>query len=339
MYSKQLFIILLNINWAKPSRNSAFMKKIFCFLFLYIIANLAAIAQQDPQFSFNRLTQLTVNPGYAGSEGLVNGTILNRYQWVGIEGAPETMVLSVDATSNLFGLNGGFGFNVISDKLGFQKNTSVSFDYAHRRKTKFGELGIGASLGFYNMSVNGAGRWYIPEGDLWGSTTESGIPQVESSQLALDLGFGLHLRSNDYFIGASVTHLNEPSIMLGDQARSFLARHYYLSAGYNIKLSDPLFELQPAVFFKTDGTAYQADILADLVYKKKFSAGLNYRIDDSVGVLIRVEMNNGLRIAYGYDIITSALSGYTGGSHEVSLSYSIDLGKNRNKKYKSVRYL
>ena len=313
------------------------MKKIFCFLFLYIIANLAAIAQQDPQFSFNRLTQLTVNPGYAGNDGLVSGVILNRYQWDGIKGSPQTLVFSAGAATNIFGLNSGIGFNVISDELGFSKNISVSLDYAYRTKTKFGELGIGPSFGFYNMSVNG--DWYIPESDVHGTINEPGIPQGEASQLAFDLGFGLYLRSNDYFFGASVTHLNQASLILGDQARSFLARHYYVSVGYNIKLPDPLFVLQPAVYFKTDAVAYQLDCTVDLVYKKRFSAGINYRINDAVSVLIGFEMNNGLKVGYAYDLMTSALAGFGGGSHELYLSYSLDLGKNRIKKYKSVRYL
>ena len=313
------------------------MKKIFCFLFLYIIANLAAIAQQDPQFSFNRLTQLTVNPGYAGNDGLVSGVILNRYQWDGIKGSPQTLVFSAGAATNIFGLNSGIGFNVISDELGFSKNISVSLDYAYRIKTKFGEIGIGPSFGFYNMSVNG--DWYIPESDVHGTINEPGIPQGDASQLAFDLGFGLYLRSNDYFFGASVTHLNQASLILGDQARSFLARHYYVSAGYNIKLPDPLFVLQPSVYFKTDGIAFQVDCTVDLVYKKRFSAGINYRINDAVSVLIGFEMNNGLKVGYAYDLMTSALAGFGGGSHELYLSYSLDLGKNRIKKYKSVRYL
>lgn len=314
------------------------MKKIFCFLFLYIIANLAAIAQQDPQFSFNRLTQLTVNPGYAGNDGLINGLILNRYQWDGIKGAPKTLVFSIGAATELFGLNSGVGISVISDELGFSKNISASFDYAYRRKTRLGDISLGTSLGFYNMSVNG--DWLTPEGENWvpfGS--DIGVPQAESSKLAFDVGLGIYLKSTDYFMGASVTHLNQASIILGETARSFLARNYYLSAGYNISLSNPLFELKPSVYFKTDMVAYQADITIDLVYKKRFSTGLNYRIDDSVDVLLGFEMNNGLKIGYAYDIITSALSGYTGGSHEFYLSYSVDLGKNRSKKYKSIRYL
>ncbi len=312
------------------------MRQKICFLFLYIIANLAAIAQQDPQFSFNRYTQLTVNPGFAGNEGLVNGIILNRYQWDGIPGSPRTLVFSAGAATNLFGLNSGVGLNVISDELGFQKNISVNLDYAYQKKTGIGNLGIGTSLGFYNISVNG--EWEMPEGDLW-VLGDDKFPQAESSQLAFDLGVGVFLRSDDYFAGASVTHLNQASILLGEVARTFLARHYYLAAGYNISLPDPLFELRPAVYFKTDMAAYQADFAVDLVYKERMSAGLNYRINDAVSVLISFEMNNGLRIGYCYDLITSALGQFTGGSHEIFLNYSIDLGKNRNKKYKSVRYL
>ena len=323
----------------KQSHNNALMKKIFCFLFLYIIAILAAIAQQDPQFSFNKATQLTVNPGFAGNDGAMSGVILNRYQWVGIPGAPKTLVFSVGTASKVFGLNSGVGFNIISDEIGFFKNISVGVDYAYRTKTSIGDLGIGTSLGFFNMSIKP--EWYIPESDFHQSLSdETGIiPSTEASQLAFDMGIGAFLRSKDYFVGLSATHINRASIVLSDQARTYLARHYYLSAGYNIGLTDPLFELQPSVYIKTDGTAYQIDCLVDLVYKKRFSGGLNYRINDAIGVLLGFELNNGLKIGYAYDIITSALSGYTGGSHEIYLSYSIDLGKNRIKKYKSVRYL
>jgi len=314
------------------------MKKIFCFLFLYIIANLAAIAQQDPQFTFNKMTQLSVNPGFAGNDGVVNGLILNRYQWVGIAGAPKTLLFSVGGATQLLGFESGIGMNIISDELGFQKNIAVSFDYAYRKKIKWGYLGIGASFGFYNIAFNG--DWTIPDGEYWvAAESDQGVPKGNVSQMAFDLGVGFFLRSEDYYIGASVTHLNQASIVFADLASTYLARHYYLSGGYNISLADPLFEIQPSVLFKTDMVAYQADITVDLVYKKRYSAGLNYRINDAIGVLLGFEMINGLRIGYAYDIMTSALSGYGYGSHELYLGYSFDMGKNRSKKYKSVRFL
>jgi type IX secretion system PorP/SprF family membrane protein len=268
---------------------------------------------------------------------MMSGLILNRYQWDGIKGSPKTLVFNIGAATEIFGIKSGLGVSVISDQLGFFKNISVGLDYAYRKKTRFGDLSIGTSLGFYNMAVKGT--WYIPESDFHGTTTDPAIPQAESSQLAFDLGLGVYLGSIDYFFGASVTHLNSASIILGDQARTFLARHYYLSGGYNFSLANPLFELQPAIFVKTDMVSYQADFSVDLVYKKRFSGGLNYRINDAVCALISFEMNNGLKVGYAYDLITSALSGYTGGSHELFLSYSIDFGKSRNKIYKSVRYL
>jgi type IX secretion system PorP/SprF family membrane protein len=136
-----------------------------------------------------------------------------------------------------------------------------------------------------------------------------------------------------------VTHLNQPSILFEQQARTYLARQYYISAGYNITMADPLFEIQPSVLFKTDMVSYQTDMTVDLVYKKRYSAGLNYRIDDAIGILLGFELSNGLRVGYAYDITTSALSIEGNGSHEIYLGYSFDLGKNRNKKYKSVRFL
>ena len=54
-----------------------------------------------------------------------------------------------------------------------------------------------------------------------------------------------------------------------------------------------------------------------------------------------LEMKNGIMIGYSYDLnVAKNIGRYTGGSHEVTLSYSfgMQLGK-RQKIYKSVRFL
>ncbi|HAH26182.1 MAG TPA: hypothetical protein DCL77_20870, partial [Prolixibacteraceae bacterium] len=253
----------------------------------------------------------------------------------GVDGAPKTLLFSGGAATDVLGIPSGVGLNIVSDELGFQKNISVGIDYAYRKKTKLGNLGIGASFGFYNIAISD--KWFVPEGDNW--VLDDQFAPKAGSQLAFDVGLGIFLRSNDYYLGASVTHLNQASIVFADQASTFLARHYYLSAGYNITLADPLFEIQPSLLIKSDMVSYQADLAMDLVYKKRYSAGLGYRVNDAVSVLLGFELANGLRIGYAYDIGTSALSRYGDGSHEIYLGYGFDLGKNRNKKYKSVRFL
>ncbi len=316
------------------------MKKIFSFLYLLIIINLAVSGQQDPQFTNNMYFKLGVNPGFAGAEDAVNGLILNRYQWEGMKGAPKTLVFSMDAAVNLFGAPGGVGINIIDDQLGFEKNISMNANYSYKTELSFGTLGIGMAFGLINKSING--EWEVPEDNL-GIYTQPGsdpaIPQGESSQMAFDVGSGVYLSSNQYYLGVSVTHLNQAAIKFDELASTYLSRHYYLSGGYNIKLSDPLFELRPSFLFKSDLASWQLDANANVVYDERFWGGLSYRVNDAVALLMGVELINGLKVGYSFDLVTSAIGYYGFASHEIFVGYSLDLERNRNKKYKSIRFL
>ena len=336
--------LLFSVTFAPESgSNSQFMKKLFYFLFLLIFVNLAAEAQQDPQFSFNKVTQLAVNPGYAGSNDAITGLILNRYQWSGFEGAPKTLLFSVETTTNIFGGTSGVGLNIISDELGLAKNVLVNLNYSYHTNISLGNLGIGASFGMYNQSYSG--DWDLESTASWQYTSADNdnlIPTADASQVAFDMGLGAYLKSNDYFASISVTHINEAKIKYSDVTYFPLLRHYYLSAGYNISLSNPLFELRPAIFMKSDLVSFkssQIDFNVDLVYKERFSGGLNYRLDDAITILIGVEMLNGLNIGLAYDVTTSALGRYAYGSQEVFLRYSLNMDRGRQKKYKSIRFL
>lgn len=314
------------------------MKKIISFLYLLFITKLAALGQIDPQFTNNMFYKLGVNPAYAGADNAINGLILNRYQWEGMNGAPKTLVFSVDAATNLFGTSGGLGLNIISDQLGFAKNILINANYAYRTELSFGTLGIGVSVGLYNQSING--EWKVPEDDLYTPPeSDPGIPQGEVSQLAPDAGAGLYLSGSKYYLGFSTTHINQASIEYDESARSYLTRHYYLMGGYNIRLADPLFEVRPSILFKSDLAAWQLDMNTNIVYNDKYWGGISYRINDAVALLMGIELANGLRVGYSFDLVTSAIGYYGFASHEIFVSYSVTLERNRSQKYKSIRYL
>jgi len=339
-FKQQFFIYLArHKETAKPYTRRS-MKNIISFLFLVFIVKLAAYGQQDPQYTNNMFYKLGINPGFAGAENTINGLILNRYQWSGMEGAPKTLVFSVDAAINIFGAPGGIGLNVVSDQLGFYENTSVGASYAFKTPTSLGNLGIGLYFGILNQNING--DWYIPEdgfGIYTPSGSDPGIPQGEVSQVAFDAGFGLYLSTNKYYLGASVTHLNQAEIKFDGDSRIYMARHYYFSGGYNIKLSDPLFELRPSFLLKSDLAGWQLDLNTNVVFDERFWGGISYRIQDAVAILLGMEMENGLRFGYSFDLVTSSIRHYGFASHEVFVSYSLDLEKNRNQKYKSIRFL
>ncbi len=317
------------------------MKKNISFLILVFIVNLAAVGQQDPQYTNNMFYKLGVNPGFAGAEGAINGLILNRYQWDGFMGAPKTLTFSVDAAIEAFGAPGGIGLNIVSDQLGWEKNTQINLNYAYKIPLTVGDLGIGVAAGLLNKGIKPE-TWVSSDdviGGTEGGTGDNLIPQAEVSQVAFDAGLGLYLSSNRYYLGASVTHLNQATIKFDELARSYLVRHYYLSGGYNIKLPDPLFELRPSFFLKSDIASWQLDLNVNVVFDERFWGGISYRVQDAVALLMGMEMVNGLRFGYSFDLVTSAVSRYGLGSHEIFVSYSLDLEKNRNQKYKSIRFL
>lgn len=316
------------------------MKNKICFLFLFVIVNLAAKAQQDPQFSFYEQARLAYNPGYAGSNGAISGLILNRSQWSGSEGAPKAQVFSLESSTEIGGLKSGIGLNIIRDELGYEKNTLVNFNYAYLVQTDYGDLGIGTSLGIFNKAIDGEGQWSTPDGDYWVPAGSDGIvPSNSVSEVAFDIGFGLFLKSNNYFAGISVTHVNQAEITFSDDAYTFYTRHYYFSGGYTIQMPNPLFSLQPSVLYKTDLAGSQFDLNGDITYNERFTGGIGYRLDDGLIFRFSVNLQNGLKAGYAYDLTTSALGANSSGSHELFLSYSFALQKSRSKKYKSVRYL
>ncbi len=286
--------------------------------------------------------KLGINPGYAGAENAISGLLLNRYQWEGFKGAPKTLVFSMDAAIQPFGTQGGIGLNIISDQLGYAKNTTINFNYAYKTNINFGELGIGISTGLFNMGIDADADWTSSDDVYNGTGGGQGdelIPQGEVSQLALDLGFGLYLSSNNYFLGASAMHINQAPIKYEDVEVYYMTRHYNLMGGYNIKLGDPLFELQPTALIKTDFASWQLDITGRIVYDDRFWGGISYRMNDAVSLLMGLEMLNGLKVGYSFDLVTSSIGYYGFASHEIFVTYAIELEKKRSQKYKSVRFL
>jgi len=90
---------------------------------------------------------------------------------------------------------------------------------------------------------------------------------------------------------------------------------------------------------KSDMASWQLDLNANIVFDDRFWGGISYRIQDAIALLMGLEMENGLRVGYSFDLVTSAIRSYGFGSHEIFVSYSLDLEKNRNQKYKSIRFL
>ena len=78
-----------------------------------------SFAQQQPQFTQYMFNTIAINPAYAGSREILVINMLNRNQWVGLNGAPVTQTLSVH--SSIPGSKLGVGLSVINDRLAYER--------------------------------------------------------------------------------------------------------------------------------------------------------------------------------------------------------------------------
>ena len=302
------------------------MKKIILFIWLTSFAFGVSRAQQVPQFSQNMFNKLANNPGIAGSEESINATVLHRSQWVGFDGAPKSLNLSVEGPIPV--LHGGLGLNIVSDDIAEYNNLGIQLSYAYQTDLGHGQLGIGASAGMFQSGLDGGN---LNAADPENFANESGS--------AMDFGGGLYYNTQDVYIGLSSLHITEPNIENNENIIG-LSRHYFLLAGYNYEI-DPLLSLNPSIYLKSDGSTSQLDINTIVQYSiqdnKKLWGGVSYRLDEGLIVMTGMNLNKDLKFGIAYDVVLSKIQN---NSIEFMLGYSFSVETDRPvRSYKNPRYL
>ena len=306
------------------------LKNITIAVIIVTFFGLKASAQQDPQFSQNMFTKLCVNPGFAGANDAICGTLLYRNQWTGFGGEPKTMLLTADMPMDA--LHGGVGLTVYAaDGLGAEKNLNVRGAYAYRTDLGAGRLGIGVDIGYHQKSLNGSKF-------VFNDINDNNIPTTNVSGGAFDLGFGLYYNTDKLYFGLSSAHLTQGKISY-DNIKTQLARHYYVMAGYNVDLTSAL-TLKPMIQLKTDAVSTQVDFNANLSINSRYWIGASYRLQDAIVIMAGLEILPNLKLGYAYDMTTSEIKTYSSGTHEIMLGYCYKPTKVVKRQFhRNVRFL
>lgn len=195
--------------------------------------------------------------------------------------------------------------------------------------------------GIFNVGFDGT-KIYIPADNDYHTPVDSdpALPSTAVQAMAIDLNAGIYYSHKHFYAGFGATHLTAPEMALGETTNYYIPMGLNLVGGYNIQLRNPLYELQPSVFLKTDMQSLQADITARMVYNKMFNGGLSWRINESVVVLLGATFGR-FQVGYAYDFPTTAMLKGSSGSHEVLVRYQLKLKKTKTGKnrHKSVRIL
>jgi len=307
----------------------------FKILIILIFCSANLFSQQDPEFSQTRSVLTAFNPAAAGANEKVCLNMAHHEQWVGFDRAPSTSFFSADGSFSFFGADHGLGISIMNDAYAFNSDLGLSINYAYRMDLGDGKIAFGTNFGIINKSLKA--EWTPPKGGS--ADGDIAIPAATSAGVGFDMGLGIFYNTENLFFGISTTHLNQGRIPY-EGADSYLVRHYFVTAGYNLQLSNPMFEVLPTFVLKSDGTTNQIYLNTNIRYNKRFWGGVSYRPGDAIVGIVGLELFNGVRIGYSYDFIVSKISKYSSGTHELTIGYCFDLSLDKTpQRYKSIRFL
>lgn len=302
------------------------------FVICIILIGFKSYAQTEPMYSQYMFNMLGINPAYAGSRDALGISVLQRNQWVGLEGAPTTTSISVDGTTKE--KKAGWGFQFYNDKLGVERSTGVNGMLSSRLKiSEEANLSGGIMLGLMNYRV-----------DLF-SLSQQAYQQNDPvyfnnfSKLMPTLGLGLFYNTDKFYLGASLPSILMSRITDLDLIKSGLQKtnkqHIFINSGYVFDINEDV-KLKPSTMVKiVSGAPIEFDFNTNIWLKDMVGFGVSYRTGDAILGMAEVQINNNLRFGYAYDKTISPLKYYNNGTHEILVRY--EFMKIRNK-IKSTRH-
>lgn len=308
------------------------MKTILKITALIAISAFSASAQQDPMLTQYMFNGLSLNPAYAGSHKYWSSTLTYRNQWSGADfaGAPQTALAAVDGP--IAGKNMGLGITLMHDRLGATRQNLAQVSYAYQIKTgERSKLALGVSAGVSQYVAN------LTEVKIWDE--QDVIYANNSTKVLPKFGVGAYFFTDTYYAGISIPTLlsyqEENDFSMDLSKASFLRRHYLLTGGVVLRVSDQV-KFKPSLLLKyVKNAPLEADLNFSAIFKDAFWIGASYRTGDAVALIVEYQTNSYFRIGYAYDITTSKLRNYQNGSHEIMIG--IDFGKDLVK-VKTPRY-
>ena len=302
---------------------------------LLLAAATPVLAQQQPQFTHYGLNGMYLNPAYAGMKGQAEINLIGRYQYLNLgnslgddNGSPRTGMLS--ASVPILPLHGGVGLVVYYDQAGVTKMTNAALSYSQHIKLGQGMLGIGIQ-GIYTYIGKGTYRAVDPD--------DVNIP-ANSSDHKFDGGAGIWYEAPKFYAGLSMNNLFQSEYTFksngtaGTASQYLGENHAYLTTGYNIEASSNV-TVTPMVLVKAVlpgryGTKskydnqhnYSFDAGVRATLNDQFSAGLNFRYDESVSGLVGYNFgaDNRYRLGYAFDFIAFNQDARAFSSHEILFS-------------------
>lgn len=304
---------------------TSYINKLMVLSFLLVLGGglSRSYAQQDSQYTQYMYNTQLVNPAYAGNRGVLSFNGIFRSQWVGLDGAPETLSFSLNTpVSDRVGL----GLSFFNDEIGpsVESNIAMDFSYVLPMNDKGLNLALGLKGGINVLNIDFDKLNIFDPGDPdFFENVENRISPI------VGVGFFLH-QDDKWYLGVSTPNLintehydNSTSSTAEEEINGYLMGGYVFDLGINAKL-------KPAFLFKgVKGAPLTLDLSANFLFYERFILGAAYRYNNAVSGLAGFHIDHKVMIGYAYDHDTTELGNYNSGSHEFFIRFELPTRKRR----------
>jgi len=315
-----------------------------CLFLAFTLLLAGTLEAQDPHFSQFFASPLTLNPAFTGKfDGTWRLAANHRDQWPSIPKAYVTTSASFDfpilkssiPEGDIFGV----GLSGVSDA---SANSQLKLNYGsaslsyHKALDENGYNTIGAGFqGTYSSLILDVSKLnfedMLRQNGFTGTTND--VLTNGNNQNYFDVNAGLLYSGstngeNNYYIGASMYHINRPKVSFKDKSW-YLSGRVTVHAGATLPVSDVvtvntslIHQMQNKASETTLGAALALNANGDPSNPTNVYVGSWMRLGDAIIPYIGLEFG-GLRIGASYDVNISSLKAATGnrGGSEISLIY------------------
>ncbi len=291
------------------------MRTIALFMVISLTAGMLR-AQQDPQYSMHYLNGMAIHPGYAGSLGGVSANVLYRNQWTGLTGAPKTF--SANAQMRYFKDQLGTGLIFFNDQIGVFSRNAVNVAQAYHVRLDDLTVSFGLQASFQQFSGNLTATKPVEAGD------QAFAANVSKS--ILNFGSGVYVYSDQFWFGFSIPYFLKSKWSNGvESVDPYLTNHMFISGGGVLRAG--AFQFKPSMLVKKSyQSPYSIEAGCTVYAFSKFGLGANYRLNDALEFIGEFQIDDNLRLAYGFERTLSNLQAFNNGTHEIMLRYHFNNG-------------
>ena len=278
------------------------------------------------------LNNYLINPAITGIEQYADVQFGYRNQWTGVDGAPESYVISAHTPLNNPRPNKGFtptpdppvpnlysyrnfkykphhgvGGSVYFDRIGPFTNTALSGSYAYHlalSKNIYLSAGIGAGLLRQSLDMEKV------------RTSVQSDPAVLqfTPQTSVTLRPGIWLHTRHSYFGASLT----------ERINATEARTATLTAGHRFESQIADVHLTPYAIFRANRLQHNYDMGLKVDWKRMVFMGATYRSTHGVVLYLGASVNYLMGFSYLYHAGNKGNSAYSAtDTHEIQLNFRL----------------